>query len=139
MIDDEFKSYFSGYDKVDYRQLLQKQIEKCYQTIGSADIGREVKILKIMVSTIFPGMNLKVLIEKKEDELYLTFESKMNNTKKDREVWYHPLKRGIAEYTFAEEYWMALLEYIRDVLAEHRGLLWGIDTVKTGKESGYNE
>lgn len=125
-MDDISFDKMSGLDKLDYRRTIQMLLEDCYRAKGTIDFGRSVDRLVFSVETKFPGIDLQTPIKQEKIRLLADYYNKLNYVKQNDEVWFHPLKRGVQDETFKEEYWSDLLEFIRDLLAKHRGLWFGI-------------
>ena len=112
-------------DKMDYRLTLQKIIEKCINSQGTTEFGRSVNQLILAIATEFPNMDFATPIKQKRIELINEYYKKIDELKKNYEVYYHPINAGINEDKFKEEYFNELFGYIRDLLAINRGLLFG--------------
>jgi len=112
-------------DKLDYRRLLYKMLEQAYVSEGTVYFSRNVKRLVIACKTRFPNMDFYGPIQSEQNRLYDVYTDKIDKLKEDYEIWGHPLKRAIHLSTYEEQYWQSVLEFIRDLLARNRGLLFG--------------
>ena len=112
-------------DKLDYRKTIHKLLEQTYLTEGTVHFSYATKRLYSCVCTKFPNMDFATEISKKEFVFREAHYDRMEEMKKDRSVWCHPLKHGIGRDESEEKYWLELRNCIRDVLASNRGLLFG--------------
>lgn len=124
------------YDKLDYRKTIAKLLENCYYSLGTGQLSNNVKRLIFSVETMFPGLDLSTPINKRRKELLTWYDSEIEKLQGNREVWCHPLLQGVHVDMLNEQYWEALLSYVRDILAIHRGLWFGINHPPGGTQLG---
>jgi len=132
MFMNEIPDRISGLDKLDYRRIIQDLLADCLYAKGRAGYGDCVNRLILSLETEFPNMDFATPIKQKKDEELDKYYAKLDELKKNRAVWFHPLKHGICEYDYAEDYYDAMLEFVRDLLAKHRGLLFGSRQIEGG-------
>jgi hypothetical protein len=145
------KSYtFSSLDKLTWTDRIEQQMWICVRTrgfYGSYDM--EVRRLEDCVKTNFYGLDLATPIEDNIMELDYKKKEQTNIFIKNREngIYYHPesfddlnfrdkdlLKKQIYDW-----YWNKRFEFVRDLLAKHRGLLWGKRKIAGGDQMEFDD
>lgn len=134
---EQIRDNISYFDKLDYRKTIHALMERCLYAKGTMNFGFEVNRLILAIETIFPGMDFKTPIQNKNDELRNIYFEKLDMLKNDIEIWNHPLKKGMKEEDFKDEYFNELFEFVRDLLARHRGLLFGMKNIPIGEANEY--
>jgi len=113
-------------DKTDWRKSIHKCLDACVFAEGTIYYPKKVQSLVSAVAAPFPNFNAKKEID--------TFIEKTNKyyTKKIEEFidkypdyWIHPGKRLTVEPDIVNSYYKDIFEFIRDLLARKRMLLWG--------------
>jgi hypothetical protein len=113
-------------DKTDYRKTIHKCLEKCIFAEGRVNYPETVKSLVSCVSANYPGFPAKTIIDKQIVKLKLKYREKtIEFVKKNPDYWFHPGKRAIIEPELRNEYYKELFEYIKNLLAYKRILLYG--------------
>lgn len=140
------KSYtFSSFDKLTWHQKIEQQMWICVRNRGIySKYHLEVIRLEDCVKTNFYGLDLATPIEKNIS--FLEGEKKIQELnfikRKDNHIYYHPEKmsdlnfkdRDILKKWLYDWYWNKRFEFVRDILAKHRGLLWGSKKIGGGEQ-----
>lgn len=141
--DVEFEGSYtiSGFDKLDWRTVIKKQLERCVQSKGIYNVYHlEILKLEDCIHTNFSGLDFRSKIN--------DFVQKLNQARdkaiKEKLTNYRYSPESFEELTIQDrivlkriiyfEYWQKRYEFDRDLLAEHRGLLWGRKKAPGGRE-----
>ena len=141
--EEEVKSYtLSSFDKLDWRRRIEQQMWRAVQ--ASNIYGRyHTEVLKVeaCVGTNFAGLDFKTPIRKNIDELNSALGRQLR-LHLDGGYYYKP--ESLKDLTCVDraklirriyfKYWGYRFEFVRDLLAKNRGLLWGSVKVGGGKQ-----
>ena len=131
----------SGSDKLDWRTVIKKQLERCVQAKGIYN-AYHLEILKLedCIKTDFSGLDFRSKIDSFVKRLNIARDKAINAHLET----YRYMPEGFEDLTIQDriklkrivyfEYWQKRFEFDRDLLAEHRGLLWGRKKVASGSE-----
>ena len=120
-------------DKTDWRKTIHRCLEECVKAEGTIYYRHAVKSLISAVSANFPGFDAKSMIEaeifniKKQYTLWA-----VDFMIKNPDYWFHPIKRKIIETKLINNYYKDIFEYIKNLLAERRILLYGVKHLPGG-------
>jgi len=121
-------------DKTDWRRSIHKYLDQCISLEGTVYYPNAVNRLKSAVSAEFPNWDAKKKINNKIKELKKEYKIEINRSvERNPEFWVHPGKRLTLEPDIVNSFYKDLFEYIKDLLAEKRMLLWGIKKTPGGK------
>ncbi len=130
-----FVSASSILDKTDYRKTIHKCLEACIFAEGRVNYPSKVKSLYSCVSASYPGFNAKAIIEKYIVTLKVKYRLKTQEIiDKNPDYWYHPGKRAMIEPDLRNQYYKELFEFIKNLLAKKRILLYGSRKVQGGQQ-----
>lgn len=122
-------------DKTDWRKTIHKCLETCVRAEGTVMYPRTVKSLVSAVSANYPGFKAKDIINKKIKQLKKDYDEKIvDYMTKYPELWYHPIKKKMAESDFIGEYYKDIYEFIKNLLARKRILLYGVRQLSGGEQ-----
>ncbi len=125
------ESSASFLDKTDWRVTIHRKLESCVNAEGSLYYPIRVKSLVSAVSATYPGWNAKqeimdelVTLEEKYTDLWDEWLLDHNTARK----WQKYIKYKELYYGFCKE----IFEYIKDMCARKRMLLWGTKKIPGG-------
>jgi hypothetical protein len=114
-------------DKTDWRKTIHKCLENCVNAEGTTKYPQTVKSLISAVSAPYPGFDAKTLINKKITEIKEDYKKwTVDWISRNPDYWHHPGKRSIVEPDIVHSYYKEIFEYIKDLLAQKRILLYGV-------------
>jgi len=124
----------SGADKIDWRLVIQRQMERCVRAKGMMIYPTEVSRLIACMNSNFYGIDFATPIKEK-------FEALDVETQKEIDRIYRTL--GRSEYfrmgqlpklrlKVDQAYWEEMFDFCRDILAKKRGLMWGKRSIGHG-------
>jgi hypothetical protein len=122
-------------DKTDWRKTIHRCLETCVVYEDTKFYPQAVKSLISAVSANYPGFKAKDIIAKeilkfKEEYKEWTKEYFIKNP----DYWYHPIKRKIIYPQILNSYYKDIFEFIKNLLAERRILLYGIKHLPGGTQ-----
>lgn len=140
---DEYKTRYtlSTIDKLNWRLRIEQQLWMCVQAKGKYGFFHiEVQKLEDCLCTNFYGLDLRSPM--------LSFIYNLNETVSksisDRLKKYHYNPKDLNDLIASDkaklfrkiyfQYWQYRFEFARDILAEHRGLLWGTPKLPSGQQ-----
>lgn len=135
-MDIDISKVLSTSDKLNWRQRIELQMWKCVQAYEHLSYDIEVKKLEDCVCTNFYGLDFASPIEKNIEALDKAMDDQLTEWL-PKKYKYHPkslkeLKcsdRAILRAELYARYWHYRFEFVRDILAKNRGLLFGSDDV----------
>lgn len=142
------KTYsLSALDKLDWADKIELQMWLCIRMQGIYGIyHNEVKKLESCVATDFSGLDFKKPIMKNIANLDMIKLKKTYDFIKSfgNNIFYKPKTiddltckdKDILVHILYEWYWTERFNYVRDLFAYHRGLLWGKKHIPGGKPMG---
>ena len=146
--DKEYKTSYtlSGYDKLDWRRRIEEQMWRTVQArsrYGQYHI--EVIKLEDCTCTNFYGLDFMNPINKnieKLDESREKFRSFFIKNLVEQKIYYEPKSfndltfrdKSACKHYIYEQYWHGRFQFVRDILAANRGLLWGTQKLPGGSQ-----
>lgn len=143
MKQDQYESsYNSNYfapssilDKTDWRKTIHKCLENCVISEGTVHYPKAVKSLISAVSANYPGFNARSIINKYIHYLKIKYAIKtLRIVDLQPDYWFHPGKRQLIEPSIINAYYKELFEYVKNLLAKKRILLYGSRKLSGGKQ-----
>lgn len=140
------KSYtFSSLDKLTWTDRIEQQMFICVRSRGYYGLyDMEVRRLEDCVRTNFYGLdlatpieeNIKILDGEEKNKIKVFIENKDNG------IYYHPKTfsdlnfrdKNVIKKQIYDWYWNMRFQFVRDLLAKHRGLLWGKRKIEGGEQ-----
>jgi len=122
-------------DKLNYRAVIQDKINKYLDAIGTPNLEKTVRSLRNSVFFDIPGLPFKTEILDKEKELNDRRREKIRLiAERDCDELIHPYKLKINKSIINEEYYMALAEFLLELIAVHDGLMGVKGFTEKGEE-----
>ena len=125
-------------DKTDWRITIHRKLEACVNAEGTLFYPKTVKSLVSAVSATYPGWDAKeeinTMIKEREffyNDIWNTWLSDHSTARK----WKKYLKEKDVYYKLYRD----IFEYIKDMCARKRMLLWGSKKVSGGTQIPYEE
>jgi len=135
MSQETYATATSVLDKTDYRKTIHKCLEACIFAEGKIGYPNTVKSLYSCVSATYPGFNAKKIIEEFIVQLKVKYRLKTEEIiLKNPDYWFHPGKRAMIEPDLRNAYYKELFEFIKNLLAKKRILLYGSRKVRGGSQ-----
>jgi len=132
------ESTASFLDKTDWRITLHKKLEACVDTEGTVYYPKAVKSLVSAVSATYPGWDAKTDVEKQ-----IKFIEKKYFYILDEWLEENPTSRRTKKYKKISKLNMAahkeLFEFIKNMCARKRMLLWGTKKIPGGVQLEYED
>ena len=132
------ESTASFLDKTDWRITIHRKLESCVNAEGTLYYPSRVKSLVSAVSATYPGWDAKEEISKMVSELELfydeTWKAWLMNHSTARK-WQKYIKHKEIYYKLCKD----IFEYIKDMCARKRMLLWGSKKVSGSTQMPYEE
>lgn len=127
-------------DKTDWRRTIHKCLEACVMEEGSIWYPKKVNSLDAAVSAKYPGFDAKKEITSEKKKL----EDKWNKIANDwidenPTQWAYPWIKWEKTTEWTMKYSKELFEFIKDLLAKKRILLWGIRQTPGGTQMADGE
>jgi len=125
-------------DKTDWRMTIHRKLEACINAEGTFFYPHAVQSLISAVSAEFPNWDAKTEINDKihEREIYY-------NSIYDKWVNENSTKRKWKKYNYERKLYMQLhkdvFEFVKQMLAKKRMLLWGTKRIEGGTQIPYEE
>lgn len=114
-------------DKTDWRKTIHRCLETCVKCEGTLRYPQVVKSLVSAVSAEYPGFDAKKMIDKEVSELKHEYSIEIKRYFFDNpDWWYHPLKRKFIEPKIINSYYKDVFEFVKNMLAHKRILLYGV-------------
>jgi hypothetical protein len=127
-------------DKTDWRRTIHKCLENCVYTEGTTKYPSAVESLVSAVSSTFPNWNTRILIDKYINGLDIYYRKTIKNLiENNPDYWVHPGKRILVEPDIINSYYKDIFNYVFDMLADKRMLIWGSKTIPGGSQMEENE
>ena len=111
-------------DKTDWRITIHRKLEACVNAEGTLYYPKTVKSLVSAVSATYPGWDAKEQIKNKQLELENIYNNRWDVWLEDHNTarkWQKYIKYKELYYSFCKD----IYEYIKDMCATKRMLLWG--------------
>lgn len=116
----------SIYDKTDWRKTIHRCLETCVMCEDTKYYPQAVKSLMSAAAAEYPGFNAKKIITERIVEIKADYrEWTKEYFIKNPDYWYHPIKRKIILPQILNSYYKEIFEFIKNLLARKRMLLWG--------------
>lgn len=113
-------------DKTDWRKSIHKYLDLCVMAEDTVYYPKRVKSLVSAVAANFPNWDARTEINNRIDELNKYYKQKIKEfINKNPDYWVHPGKRLTVEPDIINAYYKDIFEFIKNMLAEKRMLLWG--------------
>lgn len=122
-------------DKMDWRKNIQKYLDQCVLAEGTINYPLRVKQLVAGVAAEYPNFDARKIIKdhiKKLDKKYTILINIKIVT--NPEEWFHPGKRQINEPDLIHAYYHDVFEFIINLVAKKRMLLYGTKRIHGGKQ-----
>jgi hypothetical protein len=120
-------------DKTDWRRTIHKCLETCVMCEDTKYYPQTVKSLISAVSANYPGFNAKDIITKEIMEIKEEYKKWTKDYfVKNSDYWHHPYKRKVVFPQILNSYYKDIFEFIKNLLAEKRILLYGIQHLPGG-------
>lgn len=134
-LDDEIKQSASILDKTDWRKSIHKYLDNCVAVEGTLKYPQSVKSLVSAVAGTFPNWDAKKAIDGYIKKLNEEYKQKIDKFVSDNpDYWVHPGKRLTIEPDIVNAYYRDIFNFIFNMLAEKRMLLWGGRTITGGTQ-----
>lgn len=136
MYDDESTASFL--DKTDWRKTIHRELEMCINAKGTFYYRKHIDSLIDSVAAEYPNFDAKQQILKQLDELEKKYDYawelwlKLNPTKRRNQKY-------IKKLQLQESLCHDMFEFIKNLCAKKRMLLWGHKKISGGKQIEYNE
>ena len=131
------ESSASFLDKTDWRITIHRKLEACVNAEGTLYYPIRVKSLVSAVSADYPGWDAKFEITNKLKELEEEYNTRWDSWLLDNTArkWQKYLEYKNLYYQFCKE----IFEFIKDMCARKRMLLWGTKKIPGGTQMNYEE
>jgi len=127
-------------DKTDWRRTIHKCLEACVMAEGTMGYPRRVNSLDAAVSARYPGFDAKSKIESEKRKLKTKWERIANNWIEENPTqWAYPWIKWAKTTDWRMKYSKELFEFIKDLLAKKRILLWGVRQTPGGIQMADSE
>lgn len=122
-------------DKTDWRRTIHRCLEECVKYEETIKYPQAVKSLVSAFAATYPGFDAKTLVEQAIYRLKVKYSIlTIKFIAKHPDYWYHPGKRMMIEPEMINSYYKEIFEFIKNLAAEKRMLLWGIKKVGGGTQ-----
>lgn len=122
-------------DKTDWRRSIHKYLDACVAAEGTIKYPGAVRSLVSAVAATFPNFNAKRLIDEFIDDLNIHYKKQITIfIEAYPDYWIHPGKRLTVEPDIVNAYYKDIFEFVKDLLARRRMLLWGIKELPGGEQ-----
>ena len=125
-------------DKTDWRLTLHRKLEACVDAEGTVWYPYRVKSLVSVASAQYPGWDaqreINGFIKKKEDQYNTDWET-WSEYNSSRSKWHKYYYYRYLNYMFHHD----VFDFIKNMCARKRMLLWGSKMVSGGTQMEYNE
>ena len=122
-------------DKTDWRRTIHRCLENCVRCEDTLLYPQTVKSLISAVSANYPGFPAKDIITKEILEIKENYsEWTIEYFSRNPDYWYHPIKRKIIQPKLLNSYYKEIFEFIKNLLAEKRILLYGVRQTSGGMQ-----
>lgn len=120
-------------DKTDWRKTIHRCLETCVRCEDTNQYPQAVKSLVSAVSANYPGFPAKEIITNEIIKIK-DYYSKWTKAYfvRNPDYWYHPFKRKIIQPKLLNSYYKEIFEFIKNLLAEKRILLYGVRQTSGG-------
>ena len=127
-------SPLSGADKIDWRLVIQRQMQKCINSKGSYDYFAQVDRLVDTMNSVFYGLDLATPINKRISELNAEYKIKERELQRQcpGRSYQKMHNRIRIKNKLDKWYYEELFCFCRDLLAKKRGLMWGKRAIQRG-------
>jgi hypothetical protein len=135
-LDDKVR-YVSHDDEIDYANLLKKRADRCFDATGYPILEeRTITAFKRALTFEAQGLRFKTRIREYEAELKKNYKEKKIEIKKEfnNRDYYKNANKSKVRYYLHDWYWSSFLEFLLELLAEHRALMKAKDYVEEGEE-----
>jgi hypothetical protein len=120
---------------MDWRKNIQKYLDQCVLAKGTLVYPLKVKQLVSGVSATYPNWNANRIIKqfiKGLDKKYTILINKKIDA--NPEEWFHPGKRQLNEPDLINDYYDEIFEFIKNLVASKRMLLYGVKRIHGGTQ-----
>jgi len=122
-------------DKTDWRKTIHRCLEECVRDEETVRYPQAVKSLVSAFSATYPGFDASILVKREIYRLKVKYRILVIKfVAKNPDYWFHPGKRMMVEPEMINSYYKEIFEYIKNLAAEKRMLLWGIKKVGGGTQ-----
>ena len=122
-------------DKTDWRKTIHRCLEECVRYEETTKYPQAVKSLVSAFSATYPGFDARVLVDQAIFKLKIKYRIKVINFIAEHpDYWFHPGKRMMIEPEMINGYFKEIFEFIKNLAAEKRMLLWGIKKISGGSQ-----
>lgn len=132
------ESTASFLDKTDWRVTIHRKMEACVNAEGTHQYPLAVKSLISAVSATYPNWDANKEIKEEIARL-----EKLYTFKHDKWLRDNPTKSRWQKYNYRHMYYMMLhkevFEFIKNMCAKKRMLLWGTKKIGGGTQMQYEE
>ena len=122
-------------DKTDWRKTIHKCLEECVKYEETVRYPHTVKSLVSAFSATYPGFDARTLVDREIYRLKVKYRIlAIKFVSKHPDYWFHPGKRMMVEPEMVNSYYKEIFEFIKNLAAEKRMLLWGIKKIGGGTQ-----
>lgn len=122
-------------DKTDWRKTIHRCLEDCVKAEETMSYPQAVKSLVSAFAATYPGFDAKILVNKEIYRLKIKYRIKaIVFLNEHPDYWFHPGKRMLVEPEMINNYYKEIFEFIKNLAAEKRMLLWGIKKISGGTQ-----
>lgn len=126
MVETYDSSAASFIDKTDWRKTIHRCLEMCVKFEETTKYPQAVKSLVSAFAATYPGFDAKILVDKEIKRLKIKYTIRIIRFVADHpDYWFHPGKRQMVEPEMINNYYKDLFEFIKNLCAIKRMLLWG--------------
>lgn len=133
MTPETIESTASFLDKTDWRITLHRKLEACVDAEGTEYYPQRVRALVSAASAHYPGWDAKSNISSKVSELERVYSVREKNWLKK-----NANKRKFQKYLYQKQLYMLfchdVFDYIKNLCAQKRMLLWGTKKISGGTQ-----
>jgi hypothetical protein len=132
---DEKDTTASFIDKTDWRKTIHRKLEACVDAEGTLIYPQRVKSLISAVAAEYPGFNAATLIETKFRQLEIKWNNIANTwINENPSQWAYPWVKWEKTVEWMMGFYKEIFEYIKNLCASKRMLLWGIKKITGGEQ-----
>ena len=122
-------------DKTDWRKTIHRCLEECVRFEETMKYPQTVKSLVSAFSATYPGFDARALVDREIYRLQVKYRILVIKfVAKHPDYWFHPGKRMMVEPEMINSYYKEIFEFIKNLAAEKRMLLWGIKKIRGGTQ-----
>jgi len=122
-------------DKTDWRKTIHRCLEECVKFEETTKYPQVVKSLVSAFAATYPGFDARRLVDEEIRRLKIRHSIiVIKFIEKHPDYWFHPGKRMLIEPEMINNYYKEVFEFIKNLAAEKRMLLWGIKKIGGGTQ-----